>query len=254
MIDSAILNPFKPVSLKETGKVRLMNRIDTKYVTSLDNILELLKILSNDYLIQQIDGQSNMPYYTKYFDTSDTRMFYQHQRGKKNRQKVRMRLYENSDSPPYIEIKTKNNKGRTRKDRVLMLSGSELTSYRNFFNLFSEYNPSSLIPQIENHFYRITLINKEMTERITIDTGLEFHNFTTKKSVRLSNIGVIEWKRDGRNCKSKLEEILKDLRIHPSGFSKYCIGMAVTNPALRQNRLKQKIRMINRINSPSGKR
>ena len=207
MIDLAIIDSFRTISLKDMGKVKLMNRIDTKYVTTLDKIIELLKILSDNYLIQQIEGRSNMPYYTKYFDTPDVQMFYQHQRGKMNRQKVRIRLYEDCHTPP----------------------------------------------QIENHFYRITLINKEMTERITIDTNLEFHNFITDKALSLDNIGIIEWKRDGHNGKSGFEDILRSLKIQPSGFSKYCIGMAVTNPELRQNRLKPKLRMIKRLASTSRK-
>lgn len=248
MIQSDIIKAFDSISLQEMGKVKLMNRIDTKYVTTVDNIRTLLKILSSDYLIQQIDGRSNMPYYTMYFDTKDTHMFYEHQRGKKNRQKVRMRQYEGCDTPPFIEIKTKNNKGRTKKNRVSMLQGRELTHYGDLFERHSQYNPAALMPQIENHFYRITLINKDMTERITIDTNLEFHNLVTDERAAMPGIGIIEWKRDGRRCSSRLDSILRTLRIHPTGFSKYCIGMAVTNPALRQNRLKKKLRKINRIN------
>lgn len=251
IIDADIIDTFKPVSLKEIGKVHLMNRIDTKYVTTIDKIISLLKTLSRLYLIQQIDGRKNMPYYTRYYDTPDTSMFYQHQRGKKNRQKVRVRLYEGCGTPPFIEIKSKNNKGRTKKKRVAMEPGSEIYLYDNFFSLFSQYDPQKLIPQIENHFYRITLINKEMTERITIDTDLSFHNLVNDKVANFERIGIIEWKRDGRTCNSNFEEILRKLAIRPSGFSKYCIGMAVTNPELRQNRLKQKLRMINRISEKS---
>lgn len=247
MIDNDIIKDFKPISLEEMGKVRLMNRIDTKYVTTIDKVNELLRAASPDYLIQQIDGRVNMPYYTKYFDTSDVDMFYQHQRGKKNRQKVRIRKYEESDTLPFVEIKTKNNKGLTRKKRVAMDSGADIIQYIDFLNTHSRYNPNDLIPHIENHFYRITLVNKEMTERITIDTNVEFHNLTTGKTVSFENIGIIEWKRDGNNDKSRFDKILRDLRIQKSGFSKYCIGMAVTNPDLRQNRLKKRIRMINRI-------
>lgn len=249
MIDKAIIDAFTSIPLEEMGKVKLMNRIDTKYVTSIANIIELLKALSDDYLIQQIDGRSNMPYYTKYYDTPDTDMFYQHQRGKKNRQKVRIRLYEGCNTPPFIEIKTKNNKGRTKKKRVSMEAGADILHYPDFFTNHSKYDPMSLIPRIENHFFRITLINKGMTERITIDTSLEFHNLTTGRTFKLDNIGIIEWKRDGRMCNSDLETILRQLHIHPAGFSKYCVGMALTDTSLRQNRLKQKIRMINRINT-----
>lgn len=247
MIDADIIDAFTPISLKEMGKVKLMNRVDTKFVTSFDNILSLLKILSSSYFIQQIEGRSNMPYYTKYFDTLDKQMFYQHQRGKKCRQKVRIRKYEDSDTPPFLEVKIKNNKGRTRKERVAMAEESELTHYLDFFIRYSQHHPSLLTAQIENHFYRITLVNREMTERITIDTNLEFRNLTTLRHVALPNIGIIEWKRNGKSRKSEIWGALRDLRIKPTGFSKYCIGMAMTDKELRQNRIKKKIRMIERL-------
>lgn len=246
MTDASIISAFDTISLEEMGKVRLMNRIDTKYVTTVDKINDLLRMASSDYLIQQIDGKSNMPYYTKYYDTADVRMFYEHQRGKKNRQKIRERLYEGSNIPPFIEVKIKNNKGRTRKKRVLMEKGSDLKNYYDFLENHSRYDVESLIPHIENHFFRITLVNRNMTERITIDTDLEFHNLLTDERRSLPNIGIIEWKRDGQSGKSGLNKILKKLRIRQSGFSKYCIGMAATNPELKQNRLKKKLRMIDK--------
>ena len=251
MVERDIIDAFQPISLEEMGKVRLMNRIDTKYVTSIDNVRKLLEAASPHYFIQQIDGSSNMPYYTRYYDTDDTMMFYQHQRGKKNRQKVRVRRYEGSSTPPFIEIKTKNNKGRTSKKRAPMVDANnmELTPYYEFLDRNSSFDPSSLIPHIENHFYRITLVDKSMTERVTIDSRLEFHNLITGQKSSLDKIGIIEWKRDGRKRDSELDRILKELRIHPCGFSKYCVGMAVTNPGLRQNRLKKKLRMIDRLNS-----
>lgn len=250
MIDSSIINSFKPISLEEMGKVKLMNRIDTKFVTDIDRLQELLRKASEaGYMIQQIDGESNMPYYTRYYDTADVQMFYQHQRGKKNRQKIRVRRYEGSDTPPFIEIKSKNNKGRTKKKRVAMVNDREIAPHFDFLSSNSNYDPSSLMPHIENHFYRITLVNRDMTERITVDSSLEFHNLVTGKRVSLDNIGIIEWKRDGRSSKSELDSILRDLRIHQSGFSKYCVGMAVTNPELRQNRLKKKLRMIRSISA-----
>lgn len=249
MINSCLIDSFKTISLKEMGKVRLMNRIDTKYVTTTSKVRELLELMADDYYIQEIGGRSYMPYYTRYYDTPDVEMYYQHQRGKKARQKVRIRQYEASDAPPFIEIKLKNNKGRTKKERIALDNNQDLSNYSSFFSKYSHYCPNELIPQIENHFYRITLVNREMTERITIDTNIQFHNLTTDLTESLDNIAIIEWKRDGRNKDMRLEPLLRKLHIHPSGFSKYCIGMATTNPSLTQNRLKERIRMVRKINS-----
>ena len=235
------------ISLEEMGEVRLMNRIDTKYVAHISKIEKLLKLLAEDYFIQEIDGNFNMPYSTCYYDTPEADMFYQHQRGKKTRQKIRTRVYEGSSSQPFLEIKLKSNTGRTRKKRVEMEEGPSLLTYREFLNRHAQYDVEGLQPKIENHFYRITLVNKEKTERITIDTSLEFHNFITGKFISLDEIGIIEWKRDGDSPKSKLNIYLRDLRIQQSGFSKYCIGLALTDPDSRQNRLKSKLRYIEKL-------
>ena len=247
MLNSQIFKEFQPISLEEMGRVRLMNRIDTKYVTDVQKIGQLLEIASKDYQIQEIDGKFDMPYYTCYYDTVDVNMYYEHQRGKKIRQKIRMRKYEGSETLPFLEIKRKDNRGRTRKKRIPMEEGPDLIDYADFIREHSFYEESNLRSQIENHFFRVTLVNKEMTERITIDTGLKFHNLSNGKYLSLEDIGIIEWKRDAVSCNSRLRDILLDLRIHQSGFSKYCMGMAMTDPELRQNRVKKRIRFIDKI-------
>lgn len=243
-----IIRVFSPISLDEMGKVKLMNRIDTKFVTDHLTLLRLLELAQKNYMAQQIGDKFNMPYYTCYFDTPDVDMFYQHQRGKKNRQKIRTRFYEGSASIPFLEIKAKNNKGRTQKKRILMENGQDLLAYSDFLNNNSRYCSHLLSPQIENHFFRITLVNFDLTERITIDTDLQFYNPITNTKIALPNLGIIEWKRDGNIASSPLKELLFNLRIHESGFSKYCVGMAITNPLLRQNKLKKKLRLIYKIN------
>ena len=247
LIEKEILERFEPISLEEMEKVKLMNRIDTKYVTNVEGIRRLLQEASNDYFLQTIEGESLMPYYTLYYDTPDCDMYYQHQRGKKTRQKVRTRLYEGTMETPFLEIKKKNNKGRTRKKRVLMEEGEQLPVYEEFLSEHCVYPGDILLPRISNHFYRITLVSKSMTERITIDLGLEFRNLSTGNETALPNIGIIELKRDGNAVESRMQRILRSLHIHESGFSKYCIGMAITNPALKQNRIKNRLRMIGKI-------
>lgn len=249
MIDPSVINSFDTISLEDMGKVRLMNRVDTKYVTDTETVMKLLKAIAPHYRVQQIDGRSIMPYYTRYYDTPDTMMFYEHQRGKKTRQKVRVRQYEECDTPPFVEIKSKNNKGRSSKKRTAIENREDIMPYFDFLSRHTQYAPESLVPQLENHFYRITLVDKNLTERVTIDTDLEFHSLTTDARVGMGNVGIIERKRDGRCGATLFDRVLNELRVRPAGFSKYCIGMAVTNPGLRQNRLKRKLRMINRIDT-----
>lgn len=247
MIDNEFFKTMAPISLEDMNSVRLMNRVDSKYVAHISKIRQLLTLLTEDFFIQEIDGHFNMPYSTCYFDTHEADMFYQHHRGKKPRQKIRTRIYEGSIEIPFLEIKAKDNKGRTKKKRVAMEQGALMENYLDFLGKHSDYAEQELVPRMENHFYRITLVNKEKTERVTIDTNLDFHNLKTGRKASLHDIGIIEWKRDGNSMKSKLGFYLRELRIKPSGFSKYCIGMALTDSNLRQNRLKPKIRMIEKI-------
>ena len=85
-----------------------------------------------------------------------------------------------------------------------------------------------------------------MTERLTIDTDLRFVNEVTGIEQQMDNLVIIEVKRDGLTHSPALG-MLNRLRIHSSGFSKYCIGMTVTNPALKSNRFKERVRFVRRL-------
>lgn len=237
------LNGFDRITLEEMGKVKLMNRIDTKYVTTLDRLLQLLVRAREEYMVQTIDGQCNLPYYTLYFDTADYRMFADHHRGKKTRKKIRLRRYESTDVS-YLEVKSKNNKGRTKKKRV-QCELTEVEAHGDFIARQSPFHLDALKQCIENRFNRITLVNRHMTERITIDTLLRFNNITRQSRLCLTDIAIIELKRDG-NAPSPIMPMLTALRIRSSGFSKYCMGMALTDQTLRQNRFKERLRTIER--------
>jgi hypothetical protein len=226
---------------------KLMNRVDVKYVTTVEKMCKLLQIITNDYYVQETAGLRNMPYSTVYFDTNVIDMFNEHQRGKKPRQKIRIRTYETTGIR-FLEIKNKNNKGRTSKKRVELEDSSDgVNKHVDFIAKNSHYASADLLAQLENQFHRITLVNTDMTERLTIDTNLSFHNTTTGTNYALNNIAIIELKRDG-HCASPILTKLKSLHIHSSGFSKYCMGMALTNPTLRQNRLKPRLQYVKRLN------
>ena len=102
-------------------------------------------------------------------------------------------------------------------------------------------------PIVQNNFDRVTLVNYGKTERLTIDFNVRFHNFETGNDFDTERIVIIELKRDG-NIFSPITNILRDLHIHQTGFSKCCIGMVTTDPNLKQNNFKQKLRMLRKIN------
>lgn len=232
------INSFKAISLFEIKKIKLMDRIDLKYIIPINKISELFNLMTKEYLIQKKDENIISYYNTLYYDTIDYKMYLEHHNERYPRQKIRIRKYlDNNES--YIEIKTKNNKKRTIKKRIRLESTTK-NDVINFINSTSEYKYEDLLPSIETDFSRITFVNKSLKERITIDYNLYFKNHRTKHNYNIYNIAVLELKQEGRG-ESKTKEILNTLRIQPSGFSKSCIGQALTNPNIKQNLFKTSI-------------
>lgn len=241
-----ILNMFDPITLSEMKSVKLMNRTDTKFVTTLPMLERLLEMAQGEYFAQVIDGERNMLYDTTYFDTRSFDMYQEHQTGHTNRQKIRFRTYVSSNLQ-FMEIKTKNNHGRTKKKRI-EVEDMDLQdeTKRLFIDEHLHFNVDELIPHMHNYFHRITLVNHAKTERLTIDTALEFNNIQTNIQRNMGNLVIIELKRDGLVF-SPVLEMLRQLRIHPHGFSKYCMGAAMTNDGLPVNRFKKKLRDVEKI-------
>lgn len=242
-----LLKPFETITLEEMKSVKLMNRTDTKFVTNTSKLYQLLKMAQQDYYVQVIDGERNLDYDTTYFDTTAFDMYNMHQSGHLNRQKIRFRTY-CINHLQFMEVKTKNNHGRTKKKRI-EVSDMDLNDEekRQFLHKHLRYEVEKLQPVLSNHFSRVTLVNKGMTERLTIDTGLIFHNVLNGSDKDMGQLVVIELKRDGL-VYSPVLQMLRQLRIQPHGFSKYCMGSALTGQDhLPVNRFKCKLIEINKL-------
>ena len=244
---SQLINTFDPISLEQMSGVKLMNRTDTKFVTNIDKLHQLLKLAQQDYFIQEIDGERNLEYDTTYFDTRAFDMYNQHQWGHTNRQKIRFRTYCISGLQ-FMEVKTKNNHGRTKKKRIEVTDMDVLEEEKHkFLAKHLRYEADTLQPALNNHFSRITLVNKAKTERLTIDSALRFHNLLNDEKKDMGELVVIELKRDGLVF-SPVLEMLRQLRIHPHGFSKYCMGSALTGQDhLSVNRFKRKLIEVDKL-------
>ena len=245
---SRAIREFAPITLEEMEGVKLLNRIDTKYLT---NEATLGKILSDaaaeGYRALVAEGVKISPYSSVYFDTPELRMFLDHHNRRLVRQKVRTRVYVNSGDA-YLEIKRKNNHGRTKKKRI-GISESEMMEFAGnlaaceYLARHSWFTVDDVSPVLSTEFERITLVNPARTERLTIDTRLHFQNYRTGKEASLEDAVIIELKQDGRAA-SQMKKILLDNRVKPVRVSKYCIAEALTDPSVKSNRFKVKVRTI----------
>ena len=239
-IDELLTN-LKPITLDEMKDIRLMNRTDTKFVTNKENLARLLELAQGKYYAQFNEGSKIANYMTTYWDTENHKFYLEHHNGRAPRQKVRVRTYMDSDIT-FLEIKTKNNHGRTKKKRVEVPS-QQITGEggnEEFLQERVHIGLSDIHPTVRNQFHRITLVNYEKTERLTIDYDVSFHNMETGRSADVGQLVIIELKRDG-NVFSPVLDMLRQLRIKPSGFSKYCIGSVMTNDRLKQNNFRERM-------------
>ncbi|MDR0395373.1 MAG: polyphosphate polymerase domain-containing protein [Tannerella sp.] len=243
----SILDEYAPISLTEMSDVRLMNRIDTKYTTSLSLLPEFLKGLQADYFVQEIDGRRVGAYRTMYLDTPDRKMYLDHHNGRYTRMKIRVRAYLDSQMI-FLEIKNKNNKGRTKKKRIQLpeMDGYDCKAAERFLAEYAKYPLENLIPCQENCFLRTTLVNKQKTERLTIDVNLSFRNLSDGTEVHLDDLAIIELKQNGR-LSSPAKSRLADLHIYPVSISKYCLGTILTVSEVKNNRFKAKMIQLNKI-------
>lgn len=241
-----ITDSFDMITLKEMDKVKMMNRMDTKYWFSQDSLQHILNLTSSHYYLLQIQGENLMSYSTTYFDTLDNRLYGEHHNGKLNRYKIRKRKYINSGIG-FLEIKFKNNKGKTNKKRIPVdVNKSDLNNEEiNFIESITPYNGNELNTSLTNEFKRLTLVNKNFMERCTIDLNLSYrHN---DKKIELNNLVIVEIKSDGKPGLSPLVMALRDNRIKAAGFSKYCVGRTITDSGIKRNSFKKKIREIKKV-------
>lgn len=245
-----LFNRMQPITLAEMKGIRLMNRIDTKYLAPSSLLPYLLDRCRDDFRIQHVEGSTLSRYSTQYYDTKDLEMYTLHHNSKRPRLKVRLRTYVDSDIH-FLEIKHKSNKGRTVKVRIQLFGDQPMCqtlpcSLNEFLARHTHYTVDTLLPHINTTFERITLVNNNKSERITIDTNLSFHNCRTHNTKDMPELMIIELKQDGK-VPSRIKDFLADSRIQAVGISKYCLGTILTDPMAKNNRFKPKLRYIQKI-------
>lgn len=241
------LNSFEAISLKEMDTVRLMNRIDTKYVVSRKLLPQILNKIKENYFTLEIDDERVFAYNSLYYDTYQNDMYLAHHNGKVNRFKVRMRKYV-ANELCFLEIKQKIKGSRTLKHRKKIENIETLLSdnSKEYISRFTPFKDEDLEPKIYTNFSRVTLVGKALNERVTMDMNLKFHYKDNNRE--LEEVVIIELKRDGNAAHSHLVDALNLFRIFPQGFSKYCIGRAMIEEEIKNNIFKERINKINKIN------
>lgn len=231
-----ILENFKPIDLSEMERVALMDRIDSKYIFHSSQLNVFLSELKDFYDVLVVNDLRISKYESLYYDTPNFDLYHYHQRGKFNRFKFRVRKYVESNLL-FFEVKFKNNKGRTKKNRIVretfdLESTQQLT---DFLNKHTHYTVNDLEEKIWVNYSRITLVNKTISERVTIDLNLTFIH--DNDSQNMHEFIVAEVKQN-KSSDSPFVQLMHKNHVREGSISKYCIGIMKLFPHLRSNNFK----------------
>lgn len=240
-----ILTSYDPITLAEMDGVKLMDRTDTKYTFNINKLSYVLTQAKPFYKVLDVEGNRISRYKTLYYDTTDFDLYNQHHSGKLNRYKIRHRTYVESKLG-FLEVKYKNNKGRTVKTRIKEKNIPELDNGKafEFLEKTLPFNPQTLIPKLWINYSRITLVNKTSAERLTLDLFLEFEKDNQKQM--MDYLVIAEVKQDSKTP-SPFIQIMKDEHIREGSISKYCFGVASVFNNIKKNNFKSKILNIKKL-------
>jgi hypothetical protein len=232
-----VLNTFEPITLKGLDNVKMLNRIDTKYVFHINQFAAILEEIKDHYYALEIDNNRMFAYESLYFDTDDYQLYRFHHNGKLNRMKVRYRRYTDSGLV-FFEVKYKVKGNRTDKKRLNTtnlknkLGPEELQLVRHM-----QVDEQQLSEKMWIYFNRITLASKNMNERLTLDLHVAFDNFRKKKA--FPELIIAEVKTDKSATGSTIIKSFNKRNFEEIGFSKYSTAVAmmedVKNNAFKPN-------------------
>jgi hypothetical protein len=239
------LSNFPAHSLAEQVEVDLPDRTDSKYLLPIDLLPRLLAALTAEHTVLESATHRIFTYENTYFDTPDWDLYLRHHNGNLGRHKCRLRRYHETDTA-YLEIKLKNNKLRTIKNRKPWLAREPATALQD---------QPPMQPSLYVNYRRITLWNRATSERLTLDFDLHYRRPGQENTVRLPHMFVAELKREGKVYGSRFVRRAKSYGYTPQSFSKYCIGVCLTdNGELKTNRFKPMLRRLDIENNNRGSR
>lgn len=241
------IDSLQGVGLNELDSVSLLNRVDSKYVVTLEQLDFIFQCLQDNYAVLEIDGVRVFSYENNYFDTPDFLFYRDHHNGYANRLKVRSRKYVEANLS-FFEIKKKENINRTNKYRekipeiLTSLNEERIQKIQGF----TRKDIEDVNLTLKNNFKRITLVNNEFTERVTIDSNLVF--IDNKQELNFGEIAIIEIKQSKSTQKSALTSFLKENHIREQSISKYIYGIMLLMPSIKKNKFLHILKKINKLN------
>lgn len=239
-----LLHQLDSVSLKGLDDVKLLNRVDSKYVFHYHHLNSLLQEMQPHYNILDIDNRRIFNYDSLYFDTPDFLLYKFHHNGRPDRLKIRYRTYLDS-ALTYFEVKYKVKGIRTVKERMRAEKIKDKLGPDELNLVHHKYLDNSVLEKkMWTRFRRITLSGKNLPERATIDLNISFSNNSGEKN--FDQLIIAEVKQDKSSVFSPMIQAFKKRFFDEAGFSKYCTGVAMME-TVKHNSFKPNLIKIKKI-------
>jgi hypothetical protein len=238
---------FPPVSLAGLDKVKLMNRVDSKYIFHRRHLDDILSEISKDYTVLEINEKRVFDYASLYFDTPNYALYLQHHNGKNNRVKLRYRQYMDTGDV-FFEVKKKVKGTRTDKYRVRQPAIEQDKLGPDADQLMSKLQVVQA-EQVEGktwiYYKRITLAANATEERVTIDLDMRFKD--AKTELDFPELVIAEVKQAKLSRHSPIVVALHKRRIPDFRISKYSLAVAMMVPGIKIHLFKAKINRLHKI-------
>jgi hypothetical protein len=241
---------FSPIDLASlNSKAEMLRRRDNKYVIESTVMQAALHEFCDRFDVLEIDGRRSFTYDTCYFDSPEFECYRDHHRGRRQRVKVRIRNYRESNIC-FVEVKLKDKRGETIKRRLKHdparcqeLDARALEFVNTCYQeLYRKPFPYTLVRAVDMTYKRVTLVAKDGGERMTIDNKLRF---MFGNSVKLINEDKFIVETKSSNGNGIADKVLRSLHRHPSKHcSKYCTAAAALNTDVKTNNFKMVMRKL----------
>ncbi|TND07634.1 MAG: VTC domain-containing protein [Bacteroidetes bacterium] len=236
-------NDFEKITLEEMDNVKLMDRVDMKFIFNESYLPGFLREVKDTYRALEVSGTRMSRYETLYYDTPGYDLYTKHHNGRLNRYKIRLRRYVESDLN-FFEVKHKNNKARTVKKRVKkkdtdpQIEGKAET----LLSESAQMQPHHLVPKLWVNYTRVTLVNRFEEERLTIDLDLEVKT-EDGLSRQFDGLVIVEAKQ-GKAHRTPFVALLRKNYIAEGGMSKYCLAVYSLVNSVKKNSFKEDVNAI----------
>ncbi|KAF0675311.1 polyphosphate polymerase domain-containing protein [Profundibacterium mesophilum] len=252
---AATLSTFGTISLDGlNAKAAMLERLDNKYIVPADRLLPAFERFREHFDLLEIEGKRAFAYDTDYFDDADASLYFDHHQNRRKRCKVRIRSYVDAGFS-YLEVKLKDGRGGTVKKRQRLPRpelglGAEERAFieKCHSDMYGEPLGRDLLSVIRMNYERITLVAREGSERMTIDTRMAFRAATAVGASR-DDMFILETKSARGN--GIADKILRAEHLQPTkSVSKYCVGMATLGLVRKHNRFLPALRKLEVLAHP----